>query len=102
MFTRLPDPALRPERLSIPFEFEGRPLKGLDGDSVAAALAANGILRLGAIPGREAGRGPYCLMGVCFECLVVINDEASQQACRIPLAPGMRIRAQVGWREPSA
>lgn len=67
-------------------------------DSVAAALLAAGHLgcRTTAISG--APRGPYCMLGVCFECLVTIDGRANQQGCLVPVAPGMRIETQRGAR----
>jgi len=44
-------------------------------------------------------RAPYCMMGVCFECLMEINGMPNQQACLIPVAEGMRINFQDGARE---
>ena len=38
-------------------------------------------------------------MGVCFECLMVIDGVASRQACMVPVRPGMRIERQAGPRE---
>jgi len=70
-----------------------------DDDSVAAALLAAGHVacRLSAISG--APRGPYCLMGVCFDCLVMIDGVANRQACMIPVRDGMRVETQRGKRE---
>lgn len=44
-------------------------------------------------------RLPYCLMGVCFECLVVVDGVPSTQGCMVPVQPGMRIDSQRGPRE---
>jgi NADH dehydrogenase/NADH:ubiquinone oxidoreductase subunit G len=33
-------------------------------------------------------------MGVCFDCLVVVDGQRDQQACLVPVAPGMRIETQ--------
>ncbi|MVA27092.1 (2Fe-2S)-binding protein (plasmid) [Agrobacterium vitis] len=44
-------------------------------------------------------RLPYCQMGVCFECLVVVNGVASIQGCLVPVEPGMQIDRQNGPRE---
>jgi D-hydroxyproline dehydrogenase subunit gamma len=70
-----------------------------DGEAVAAALLAAGhaACRLSAVSG--APRGPYCLMGVCFDCLVMIDGVANRQACMIPVRDGMRVETQRGKRE---
>ncbi len=44
-------------------------------------------------------RLPYCQMGVCFECLAVVDGIASTQGCLVPVRPGMRIENQSGARE---
>ncbi len=70
-----------------------------DGDSVAAAMLAAGheVCRTTAVSGSP--RGPYCLMGVCFDCLVAIDGVANCQACMIPVREGMRVETQSGKRQ---
>ena len=45
-----------------------------------------------------APRAPYCMMGVCFDCLMTIDGVASRQACLVPVREGMRIERQRGAR----
>jgi D-hydroxyproline dehydrogenase subunit gamma len=61
------------------------------GDTVAAALLQAGVLqfRRSAVSGQP--RGPYCMMGVCHECLVTIDDMPNQQACMRTVEPDMRV-----------
>ncbi|MEX2630317.1 MAG: (2Fe-2S)-binding protein [Tistlia sp.] len=80
----------------IRFTFDGRPLTGRHGDSLAAALLASGVLRFRVSPVSGAPRGPFCLMGVCFECLVEIDGVGNLQACMVPLEEGMAVRTQGG------
>jgi predicted molibdopterin-dependent oxidoreductase YjgC len=94
MFQRLPDP----DRNDISMSFDGVTINAKSGDSVAAALLAAGRLQCRRSPVSEAPRGPYCLMGVCFECLVIIDGSASQQACMVEARDGMRIETQQGKR----
>ncbi|CAE6944525.1 (2Fe-2S)-binding protein [Vibrio sp. B1FLJ16] len=65
-----------------------------DSYSVAAALLANGYRtnRRSGVSGEQ--RGSYCLMGVCFECLVEINGQPNQQGCMTQVIDGMSIRFQ--------
>lgn len=79
--------------------FEERPVAFRAGDSVAAALLAAGIARFRDSPVDAAPRAPYCMMGVCFECLVEIDGRQNQQACLIPARAGMVIRRQCGARD---
>src|SRR5205823_1205172 len=73
MHTTLTEPLFRPISTAIDalidVEFDGHPLKVLGDCSVAAALLAAGVSRFRSTPVSGAPRGPYCMMGVCFECL---------------------------------
>jgi hypothetical protein len=83
----------------LSFTFDGRPLTGRAGDTVAASLLANGIAACRETPVSGAPRAPYCLMGVCFDCLVVIDGVGNRQGCLVPLREGMRIETQLGRRQ---
>ena len=78
---------------TVQLHFEGEMISACDGDNLAAAL-----LRAGKLAFRTAAkndpRGPYCMMGVCFECLVEIDGKPNQQACQIVIRDGMSIRRQ--------
>ncbi len=94
MFRRLPDDKRPVLRLS----FDGRAIEARQGDSVAAALLANGIDVFRATPVNGAARGPWCLMGSCFDCLVNIDGVANRQACLVEAREGMAVRTQHGRR----
>jgi predicted molibdopterin-dependent oxidoreductase YjgC len=87
MFARLPDAASDPVAIVV----DGETVVARAGDSVAAALLAAGrvVLRTTSLSG--APRGAHCLMGACFDCLVTIDGVPGQQACRVSVAPGMRV-----------
>ncbi len=86
----------------LAFTFDGRAMTARQGDTVAAALLANGVtvFRETAVSG--VARGPYCLMGVCFDCLVVIDGTGNRQACLVAVAEGMRVETQHGRRHERA
>ena len=77
---------------------EGKPVSVPSGSNVAAAVFAAGFdhTRISAISGKH--RSPYCLIGVCFECLVEIDGIPNQQACQMVVREGMRINIQRGLR----
>ncbi|MFL9902362.1 (2Fe-2S)-binding protein [Paraburkholderia fungorum] len=64
--------------------------------TVAEALLAGGNItcRTSQVSGEP--RGPFCMMGVCFECLVEIDGVPNQQACMTAVRPGMRVRSMRG------
>lgn len=78
---------------------DGSVVEAREGDMVAAAMLAAGILQFRTTPVSGAPRGPLCMMGVCFECLVTIDGIGSRQACLTPVRPGMKIETQHGRRE---
>jgi len=89
--------ALRPERpATIAVEVEGAVVRVPEGASAAVALLLAGLARASALSG--APRAPYCMMGVCFDCLAEIDGVPNMQACMVPARPGMRITAQRGPR----
>ena len=75
---------------------DGRPVTARAGDSVAAAMLSRGILYCRTTPVSGQQRAPYCMMGVCFECLVTIDDVHNRQGCLIEVSEGMRIETDVG------
>lgn len=81
---------------AVRFTFDGHAVEARQGDTVAAALIAAGVgaVRASAVSG--APRAPYCMMGVCFECLVEIDGVANRQACMIAVEDGMEVRRQQG------
>jgi predicted molibdopterin-dependent oxidoreductase YjgC len=95
MFRRLNQPEPGVVRLSV----DGKPVTALAEDSVAAALLAAGILACRTTPVSGVPRAPYCMMGICFECLVTIDGVGSRQACLARVRDGMRIETQQGKRE---
>ena len=95
MFQRLPDAASAPV---VPITIDGEPVQARAGDTVAAALLAAGRATCRSTPVSGAPRGPYCMMGVCFDCLVEIDGVGSQQACLVRVREGMQVATQRGAR----
>jgi glycine/D-amino acid oxidase-like deaminating enzyme len=87
---RLTSPSIRPAGRPIRLIFDGRDISALEGETVAAALSAAGILRFRDTP-TGAPRGLYCGMGACFDCVVTIDGRIGQRACLAKAADGMRI-----------
>ena len=84
---------------SVAITVDGKSIRARAGDTVAAALLANDIDRCRTTPVTGAPRAPYCLMGVCFDCLVTIDGVGSRQACLVPVHEGMAVETQIGKRE---
>lgn len=94
MFKRLADAGT-----AVALTIDGKAVQARSGDTVAAALLAAGIEQCRTTPVTGAPRLPYCLMGVCFDCLMTIDGVGSRQACLVPVQEGMKVETQIGKRE---
>lgn len=81
---------------TVSIEFEGRKIAVREGLSVAAGLLEAGVTQFRYTPETGAPRSAFCMMGACFDCLVVIDGTANCQACMINVRDGMRISRQSG------
>jgi len=95
MFRRLPEI----EETNLTITVDGKPVTARAGDTVAAAMLAAGLLQCRTTPVSGAPRAPWCLMGVCFECLVTIDGVGNRQGCLVRVLPGMTIERTQGRRE---
>ena len=84
-----PEPAFR-------VTFDGAALAALPGQTIAAVLWAAGITSWRQTRVEERPRGVFCGIGVCFDCLVTVNDVPNQRACLLPARPGDVITTQQG------
>jgi predicted molibdopterin-dependent oxidoreductase YjgC len=78
------------------FTFDGRVVPFVEGQTIGAALWAQGVTatRTTRFAGRP--RGMFCGIGVCFDCLVVVDGHQDERACATPAVAGMDVRTQDG------
>jgi len=82
----------------VQFTLNGAPASAPAGVTVAAALLAHsGEWTRQTVKG--APRTAYCMMGVCFDCLVEVDGTPNTQACMTLLREGMSVRRQTGLRD---
>lgn len=73
----------------------GAPVEVPEGISVAAAVLGHSHERHFYEHGLDGGkRAPWCLMGVCFECMLEIDGKPDVQSCMVPVAEGMVVNTQ--------
>ncbi len=84
------------ETQTVTIHFEGEKLVVRKGLNVAAALLEAGINNFRETPVSGASRAPFCMMGVCFDCLLIIDEMHNQQSCMVEVSDGMRIERQLG------
>lgn len=80
----------------VGFTFDGEQMRAEDGQTIAAALMAEGITswritRFGGSP-----RGILCGIGVCYDCLLTLNGEPNVRACVTQVQSGDDVRRQDG------
>lgn len=81
------------DRPTVHLVVDGQPMKAFEGQSLAAALWANGISCLRHDEATEEPRGLYCGMGHCYECRVTVDGVANVRSCLIRVREGMRVAA---------
>ena len=94
--TRLePAPTQRIDRnKELRFSWQGRPMRGLAGDSLATALLANGVRIFGRSLKYHRPRGLYSLDGESANTLVAVDGECNVRAETTLLREGMAVTAQ--------
>jgi predicted molibdopterin-dependent oxidoreductase YjgC len=80
-----------PRGAAVRFQFDGASMTADEGETVAAALLAAGVRHLGNNPEDGSPRGLFCAMGVCQECVVLV-DGARVEACRTIVREGMVVQ----------
>lgn len=76
---------------SLELTLDGRPLAARPGQSVGAALTDAGIRSWRTTRREGRPRGLFCGIGVCYDCLITVDDVPNQRACLVEAADGMRL-----------
>ena len=80
----------------ISFFYNGEEVKAYQSETIAAALHAAGIRKLGESPELHRPRGLFCAIGNCSSCFMVVDDKPNMRVCVIKVKPGMRVEEQKG------
>lgn len=81
---------------NLQFTFDGQSVTAIPGQSIGAALLAAGQRSLRKTRFNKKDRGIFCGIGVCFDCLVVVDGVSNQRACLIEVKSGMKVQKQDG------
>jgi sarcosine oxidase subunit alpha len=88
----LTDPA-RP----LTFSFEGRTVRAVEGQSIAAALYAAGVRIFSRSFKYHRPRGLFCVSGDCPNCLMQVDGRPNVRTCIEPARQGQVVRGQNAW-----
>jgi aerobic-type carbon monoxide dehydrogenase small subunit (CoxS/CutS family) len=83
-----------PVKREVRFTFNGEPFKGVEGQSISAALMATGVRELRKTRFDGEPRLIFCGIGICFDCVVVVDGVANQRACLVEINDGAKIESQ--------
>lgn len=78
------------------FTFDGQRYRAKDGQTIAAALIEHGVNSWRRTRVDDRPRGILCGIGVCFDCLITLNDEPNVRACMTRVEDGDDLRSQEG------
>ncbi len=80
----------------IKFYFEGKEVIGYEGESIAAALYANGIEIWSLSKKYNRPRGPFCMIGKCSSCFCTVDGRPNVRICIEPVKEGIHVQRQKG------
>ena len=98
----MPDRRIRIEtRRGRRFEIEidGRKVPAYEGETIAAVLLGAGIRVSRLTPKKHEPRGVYCGIGICHECVMVVNGVPDIRICQTLATPGCKVATQRGLGE---
>ena len=82
---------------AVTFHFNGKPVNGYTGETIAAALYAQGLRIFSRSFKYHRPRGLFCLAGHCSHCLMRVDGIPNVRICRVPVQSGMRVESQNAW-----
>ncbi len=85
-----------PERKIVSFYYNNRKLEGYEGEPVASALKAAGVMVHRYTKKRHEPRGIFCAIGRCTDCVMIVDGHPNVRTCITPLREGMNVQTQYG------
>ncbi len=82
---------------AVKFLFDGKELEGYEGEPIAAALRAQGVMIHRYTSKRGEPRGIYCAIGRCTDCVMVVDGVPNVKTCMTPLKENMVVQTQKGF-----
>ncbi len=83
-------------REQVEITVDGETLLAFAGEPIAAALLANGKTIFRYTTRNHSGRGIYCAIGRCTDCMMIVDGVPNVRTCVTPVRRGMNIQTQYG------
>ncbi len=80
----------------VSFNYDGKTLQGYEGEPVAMALKAAGVMVHRYTAKKHQPRGIFCAIGRCTDCVMVVDGVPNVRTCMTPLVEGMKVETQYG------
>ncbi len=80
----------------VKFTYNGTEVEGYEGEPIAAALKAAGLMVHRYTKKGHKPRGIFCAIGRCTDCVMVVDGKPNIRTCVTPLAEGMKVQTQYG------
>lgn len=84
---------------TVTFTYDGKELTGFEGEPIASALKAAGVMVHRYTKKEHKPRGIFCAIGRCTDCVMVVNGQPNVRTCVTPLKEGMKVQTQYGVSE---
>lgn len=88
-----------PPAKEVAFFFNGKAVTAREGETVAAALMANGLVAFRKTEKRKEWRGIFCAIGRCTDCAMTVDGVPNVRTCVTTVREGMRVEIQEGLGE---
>ena len=82
---------------AVTFYFNGKPVSGYTGETIAAALYAGGQRIFSRSFKYHRPRSLFCLAGHCSNCLMRVDGIPNVRICKTPVQAGLRVESQNAW-----
>ena len=80
----------------VAFTFDGKEVHGFEGEPIAAALKAEGLMVHRYTAKEHKPRGIFCAIGRCTDCVMIVDGKPNIRTCVTPLKEGMEVKTQYG------
>ena len=81
---------------TVKFMIDGKEIEGYEGEPIAAALKAAGIMIHRYTQKEHKPRGIFCAIGRCTDCVMIVDGIPNVRTCITPLKEGMVVQTQYG------
>lgn len=83
----------------VKFFYDGTEVEGYEGEPIAVALKAAGVMVHRYTHKEHKPRGVFCAIGRCTDCVMIVDGVPNVRTCITPLKEGMDVKTQYGVSE---